>query len=186
MHQLYSKLVQRSEELVGYRATPEDVALLSASVRTAAVGPLLSVYHDLDVCGMRVQFEVDQHKQAYAPAQTFASPYDSLRHHEFYWLSPQQIMKELAYSCLGAVSLTIGFVPIGYCTFGGDDYYVKLGSEDELGLYQLYHDWIDPRKEVAVPAEAVNLVAFSLCQVIGIARFAPGIPRANSDPASQH
>jgi len=178
MQRLYESVMARRNELLGCRAPAADVEQLRTLLPTPAFDPLLRVFLEFPVCTMMVLFAV-QEGHAEGPRLQSEREYDSLKDHVCYWYTPAQMLKQMTEGARGEVAFQAGFVPIGMCAYGGDDYFLSTAPSPPgaTPLYQVYYDWISypALDDPPVPPEAIHLVHPSFESIIAVAEFRRGL-----------
>jgi hypothetical protein len=181
MNAIFEALRARTSDLKGYLATNDEVARLHQYINNAEHVILLEIYDTLPVCGMRVAFSVDVRGNPEPPGDDSNDDYeyDSTRDHEFYWETPSQVLERIKHPCAGSAAFAAGFVPIGNCAYGGDDYFLGTVSSSKalVGLYEVYYDWYDANRHVLVMPDGVKLVTPAFSKALTVARFGSGMRR---------
>lgn len=176
MYGLNEVLSRRRKELTGHPAKAEDIARIRRMLLGTPFMTLSDIYSEFPVSGMVVQFTVDKSKIIRSPDADFMREYDSVRDHEFYWMTPNQVAEEVEEAIAGPCLFANGFLPIGMCAMGGDGYFLAMPVDkpDILSLFRVYYDCINPEQGAHVPSNAVLCIAESFAQILSVARFEKG------------
>jgi len=86
-------------------------------------------------------------------------------------MSPIQIVEEIQQAYVGLTVFNDGYVPIGWCTGGGDSFFLRFGDNGETmdPLFNVYYDWINTKDINPLPEQAVHVIWPSVIEVLEIA-----------------
>lgn len=172
MRDLERALTTRLSELRGSRASESELADLRRFLGQA-YATFVQLYVEYPICGMLCAFQAHG-GIARPPRPDWLVNYDPEVDHEFYWMSPELVLRVADDGLRGTAAWRAGFLPLGMCTRGLSNYYIRAVGRTPVPLYRLHDDWIDPDKLDPVPQQARELIAGEFANVLSVARLEPG------------